>query len=358
MPRHYPPARHSPIKEFLPLRFRLLLPLLLFCLGACQPEPKSVTVELTGHAVGTSYSLSLVDRQGNFELPAFQKALKQLFRQAKYSLSTYHSQSELNRINRAAADTLVPVSPQLHQVLAEGIRLNKLTRGSLDISLAPLSALWGFGADGVPEQIPSTSQLAATSAITGMDKLQLTDEGIRKSLGEVQLDLNTIGKGHVVDQIAVLAEEFGLADYKIELGDEQRLKGRDGRGAPWQIEILNPLPQGTASEQVIYPGNNAIATTGDLKRYFERDGVRYSHILDPATGRPISHKLASVTVLHPSGMTADGLATALMVMGPEAALKFAEQHQLAVHMISRAGDSYTSCNSSAFARYLEPERLQ
>ena len=137
------------------------------------------------------------------------------------------------------------------------------------------------------------------------------------------LILSTTAKGYGVDVVAELIESNGFTNYLVEIGGEMRLKGFKHTGELWAIAIEKPLTNERSVQQVIIPKDNAVATSGDYRIYFEADGQRFSHIIDPATGKPIKHSLVSVTVIHPSSMTADGLSTTLMVMGMEQGMAFA-----------------------------------
>jgi len=271
-------------------------------------------------------------------------------------MSTYHNTSEISRFNQSSSTEPVMVSAGLRKVVLEGIRLHQLTSGSLDITLNPVSALWGFGPEGRPHTIPSDEKLSEVLKIVGVDKLTINGNNMAKNNPSLKVDLNTIGKGYVVDLVAELLERHAISNYMVEIGGEMRLKGHNGEGSLWRVGVINPASNGRKAKQEVYPGNNGMATAGDYYQYFEENGQRFSHILDPETGKPISHNLASVTVIHPSSMTADGLSTGLMVMGDKKGLAFAEKHQIAAYMIIRDGDKFISKMSTAFNTYLSQDK--
>ena len=144
-----------------------------------------------------------------------------------------------------------------------------------------------------------------------------------------------------------------LVNYLVEIGGEMRLKGFKHTGELWHVAIEKPSIEERAVHQIIVPGDNAVATSGDYRNYYEVDGQRFSHIIDPSTGLPIAHKLVSVTVIAPSAMTADGLSTALMVMGEEQAFAFATQHDIAAYIISKTEDGFKEQITVKFMSYLK-----
>ncbi len=342
----------------------LLWPLLLsyLLLSGCSPQSEQSAYlyeqkKLEGQAIGTTYTIIYLDGDKPLEPTQLEQEFNVLLNNANQSMSTYHRNSEISAFNRLLSAEPMNASPTLLKVVQEGIRLNEMTDGALDITLKPLSAIWGFGPDKKPHTIPSQSAIEAVLAKTGVDKLTLTTTTIAKSVPDLELDLNTIGKGFLVDETAQLLERHNITNYMVEIGGEMRTKGHNGRGTPWRIGVVNPTGGVPKAQRAVYPGNNGIATSGDYYQYFEENGVRYSHILDPSTGKPIGHKLASVTVFHPSSMTADGLATAIMVMGAEKGLALAKKHNLAIYLIIRDGDKFVSKMSPAFEPYLDADKV-
>lgn len=328
----------------------------------CSKEPEQAKIlyeqkKLQGQAIGTTYSIVYLDGQTPLSTTKLEKEFNALINAANQSMSTYHRNSEISAFNRMHSTEPMAASETFRKVVIEGIRLHRMTEGSLDITLKPLSAIWGFGPDKKPHTIPTSDAIDAVKAKTGVDKLHLTDSTIAKSVPELELDLNTIGKGFLVDQTAQLLESYNVQNYLVEIGGEMRLKGHNSRGKPWRIGVVNPTGGKPKAQRAVYPGNHGVATSGDYYQYFEENGVRYSHILDPQTGKPINHKLASVTVFHPSSMTADGLATAIMVMGAEKGLALAEKHNIPLYLIIRDGNHFVSKMSSAFEPYLDQDKV-
>lgn len=324
-------------------------------LASCSKDNNINEVRLQGLAIGTIYNIAYLPPESPLKGNLNQQ-LAELFEQANQSMSTYHDTSEISKFNQLSSTEPVVVSEDLRKVMAEGIRLHKLTLGSLDITLKPLSALWGFGPEGKPHTIPTDEALLDVREIVGADKLTINGNQMAKKHPLITVDLNTIGKGYVVDLVAELLESHAINNYMIEIGGEMRLKGQNVNEGLWRVGVLKPVSNERKAKLEVYPGDNGLATAGDYYQYFEQDGKRFSHIIDPVTGKPVSHNLASVTVIHPSSMTADGLSTGLLVMGEKVGLAFAEKHQIAVYMIIRDGDKFISKMSTAFKTYLSPKK--
>jgi thiamine biosynthesis lipoprotein len=268
-------------------------------------------------------------------------------------MSTYRKDSELSRFNQYKGSDPFPVSLEMVTVVKEAIRLSKLTSGALDVTVGPLVNLWGFGPEARPDEVPTDAELAERRKIIGIDNLSVQDGALQKAIPELYVDLSTIAKGWGVDVIADYIESQGIHNYMVEIGGEIRMKGKNHENTAWRIAIEKPDVNERAIQEIIEPGDMAIATSGDYRNYFERDGIRYSHIINPQTGQPINHKVVSVTALHPSCMTADGLATGLMVLGEKKGIELANQQGLAVFMVVKTEDGFKEVASEAFKSYLK-----
>jgi FAD:protein FMN transferase len=334
--------------KFSSLQF-YLLPLVLLLLVACTQAP--VESVLHGRTMGTTYNIKFVNSAGLDEAH-LQQQIDSKLEHVNALMSTYDPQSELSRFNQWQSTEPFPLSDETLLVMREAKRLGELSGGLLDVTVGPLVNLWGFGPQARPEKIPSPQQIEAVQAAIGLDKLVLDKNSARKLQPDLYVDLSTIAKGYGVDVVADFMQEQGIEHYLVEIGGEMRLKGVKASSQPWRVAIEKPISTERAVQQIITVGDNALATSGDYRNYYEQDGVRYSHLIDPSTGYPIQHNLVSVTVVHPSSMIADGLATALNIMGPERGLAFAEQHNLAVMLITREKDGFKAYNTREFEPYL------
>ncbi len=281
------------------------------------------------------------------------QGVEAILKQLNQDMSTWIPDSELSTFNRSTSLKPVEVSEGLRRVIKESIRLGHLSEGKLDVTVGPLVNLWGFGPESRPEKQPTDEEIAQAKARVGIEHLTLVGNNMSKAIPNLYVDLSTIAKGYAVDLVAEYLEQQGFNDYLVEIGGELRVKGFKHTGELWHVAIEKPISEGRAVQQVIVPRNNAVATSGDYRKYFEEDGQRFSHIIDPGTGKPINHKLVSVTVIHPSSMTADGLSTAMMVMGEEKALAFAEDNQLAAYLIIKTDDGFVEQSTVKFMQYLK-----
>lgn len=331
--------------------YRALLLVFITLLAGCSPSEQ--VVRISGPTMGTSYHIAWIGQPDSSK--ELQPLIDERLAAINHSMSTYDPESELSRINRGLAatdgDGWMPVSADLYEVLNDAVDIYRKSGGLFDISVGPLVNLWGFGPDAALDEVPAADKLEAARQNVGLDALVLRPQpaAIRLSAPRY-LDLSAIAKGWGVDDIASLLESHGLHNYMVEIGGEIRTAGAKADGSLWRIAVERPStdPGDRSVELIIEPGDSAVATSGDYRNYFEQDGVRYSHTINPFTGRPVTHTLASVTVVLPSSAMADGWATALDVAGPEQGMALAEQYDLPVFMIVREGDHFRELASSRF----------
>jgi len=312
-------------------------------------------VVFSGMTMGTSYSIKVSGLPERYGFDQLRTEIESLLDRIDRTMSTYNPESEVSRFNQYEDTSLFPVSSEVLEVLEESQRISELTGGALDITVAPLVNLWGFGADGRAAVVPDELRIEALLKQTGYQKIEVRREppSVRKRLPGVTIDLSSVAKGHAVDRVAMLLEAKGVLGYLVEIGGEIRTGGFKTGKAPWVIGIERPVSGERAVQQVVTMGDNSMATSGDYRNYFEADGIRYSHLIDPTTGRPIRHQLASVSVIHRSCMTADGLATAVMVLGPEKAYRIALAENLAVYLMVRRQSGFEVRSTPAFQAYLK-----
>lgn len=330
----------------LPFIRYICVMVLVVALTQCAPQ-QSPEVYLTGPTMGTIYNIKYVP-QSAIEAPALQQKVDAVLLEVNQLMSTYMPDSELSRFNQWQSTEPFPLSDETLKVMQEAKRLGALSHGLLDVTVGPLVNLWGFGPEARPNKIPTSEQIQMARARIGLDRLVLESNAARKKTPDLYVDLSTIAKGYGVDRVAELLEDNGIHNYLVEVGGEMRLSGKKSSGSEWRVAVEKPVSSERAVERIISVGNNAIATSGDYRNYYEENGKRYSHLINPNTGYPITHNLVSVTVVTPSSMTADGLATALSIMGQEEAMKLAEQNDLAVLLITKEADGFKEYTSSKF----------
>ncbi|WP_261131113.1 FAD:protein FMN transferase [Serratia quinivorans] len=319
-------------------------------LTGCGPEQ----VNLDGKTMGTSYSVRYVTGDDTPSATKMQAEIDKRLELVNDQMSTYRPGSELSRFNASrAVDKPFPVSAATTEVVLEALRINRVTDGALDVTVGPLVNLWGFGPEGRPDKVPSAAELERRRAWTGIDKLSVQGNALVKSIPELYVDLSSIAKGYGVDVIAQYLQSQQVKNYMVDIGGEVRTRGHNGEKKPWRIAIERPTAGMEQKAQlVIQPGEMSIATSGDYRNYFEQDGVRYSHTIDPVTGKPIHHHLVSVTVLSPTCMAADGLSTGLNVLGPERGMALANLMGIPVFMIVKTAKGFEERYSEAFKPYL------
>jgi thiamine biosynthesis lipoprotein len=320
-----------------------------------KPSPQSADVHpltLSGSTMGTYYRVTIASPPASLELEKLKTEITELLVEINAQMSTYISDSELSRFNDYKMTDWFPVSFETAMVVAEGIKIHQLTEGAFDITVGPLVNLWGFGPPGKSEDIPTVKQISESLKKVGSNHLKsrLSPPALKKEIVDLYVDLSGIAKGFGVDSIANLLETQGLMNYIVDIGGEMKTRGRKNANSPWRIAIESPIVDKKEIQQVINLNDQAIATSGDYRNYFEKDGKRYSHEINPRTGYPIQHRLASVTVLDSSCMRADALATALIVLGPEKGFQLAEKESNAALFIIKGEDGFFEKETTKFKR--------
>jgi thiamine biosynthesis lipoprotein len=316
---------------------------------SCTPAPQQISV--SGETMGTTYHIRYVTANPNHSPERVKERVDAVLEQVNSQMSTYDPNSELSLFNQRETTEPVVISRSLETVVRRALEIGRETNGLLDVTVGPMVNLWGFGPLGRPEQVPTEEQLREVRDQVGYQYLTVENHQLTKAVPDLYVDLSTIAKGYGVDRVAILLEQMEIRNYLVEIGGEMRMRGTKPGEQPWRIAVEQPVTLDRAVQRIIEPGNNAVATSGDYRNYFEEDGVRYSHIIDPRTGYPIQHNLVSVTVISETCMDADAYATALTVMGAEKALEFANQKGLAVLLVTRENDQYKEYTSTAFKRF-------
>jgi FAD:protein FMN transferase len=283
---------------------------------------------IQGNTMGTTYHIKVVSGYSKNQ-SGLKAKIEQRLKAINQSLSAYLSDSEISRFNDfQRAGEKFKISPDFYQVIKTAQDIFKLSDGAWDGTVNPLVDLWGFGRQGPKNKIPSPGEIAALLPEIGFGNLEILENGfLIKKRSSVTLDLSSIAKGFGVDQIAALLQQEGFQDYLVEIGGEVFAAGYRKDGRPWRVGINRPQKQATFDDvyKVVNLHNKAFATSGDYRNFFEIEGVRYSHVIDPKTGYPVSNGVVSVSIIAASCSYADGLATAVMVMGPERGIEFIDR---------------------------------
>ena len=326
-------------------------------LAACGDPAPEVRV-YSGATMGTTYSVSIADAHADGDAVAAAVAAE--LRAVNGRMSTWLDDSELSRFNRRASTDWQPVSASLCVLVERALDISAETGGAFDITILPLVDLWGFGAGGRIARLPTLAELAEIRARTGYAKLSAdcAAPALRKTRADLKIDLSAIAKGYGVDRVAERLDALGFANYLVEVGGELRLRGRKTRDTPWRIGLERPEAGLSSVQTSLAPGDTGIATSGDYRNYYERDGQRYSHAIDPATGAPLRHTTAAVTVLAPRAADADAVATALLVMGAEKGLSFAAARGIAALFLDRRGSEIHARPTPAFTEMVRSSGRQ
>lgn len=327
-------------------------PVLWLCLSAwllsgCSGWGSTEVHKLSGYSMGTSYTVSLVAKES--EARALDGEVRTAIEEVNQAMSTYLPRSDVSRFNDSPVDGWIAVSPMTADVVSLALEIAEATDGAFDPTVGPLVDLWGFGPKETTDRVPSGSDIEAAMAMVGWQAIEVdsTANKLRKSEPR-ELDLSAIAKGYAVDQVASMLEARGIENYLVEIGGEMRFAGTKPDNMPWRVAIETPDSEQRSVYKILEVTDGAMATSGDYRNFFEQDGRRYSHTLDPQTGYPIRHDLVSATVLGERSVLSDAYATAFMVLGAEDAMALASELDLAVYLIQRDGEGDTETMSDRF----------
>ncbi|HOX70236.1 MAG: FAD:protein FMN transferase [Dokdonella sp.] len=323
-------------------------------LAGCSASPRVLLFE--GESMGSTWAVRCVDHESS--RADIRAAVEQRLALVDRQMSTWKSDSDLSRFNAAAAGTWHRWPPELFKVVEAALKLAADTDGAYDPTVGPLVDLWGFGAAGMRREPPDAMSVEAMRARTGWQRVQL-DPAQQRALqsGGTHLDLSSIAPGFALDLIGEYLESRGITNYLVEVGGELRGRGSKPDGSDWQVAIQHPVDNDSADgsitpEHVIGLRNASLGSSGDYRHFFEDQGRRYAHRIDPRTGYPLDNGVASVTALSEQGIDADPMATALSVLGAEAGIDFARRRNIAALFIVRRGDGFEERMTPAFAALL------
>ncbi len=337
----------------------LWLAAVLAGMTGCTAPPPPIA-ELHGQTMGTRFSIKLSPPPSDDRLITLRRAIEHRLAEINQQLSTYTPDSDLMRFNRSRSTDWQSVPAALAMLVDQAKSISRHTEGHYDVTVGPLVELWGFGASGPRTTPPSAAAIKAALAEVGDQRLdvRLTPPSLRKHVPALAIDLSSIAKGWAVDQISDLLLAHGIDAFLVEIGGETRARGVKHTGQPWRIAIERPLYGTRDIQGGIEATDIAIATSGDYRNYFEHDGQRYSHTIDPTSGEVVHHRLASVTILADTCAEADAWATALLALGERRAPELAERLGLRALFIVREPGGLREQASGALARAQRWRSLQ
>ena len=328
----------------------------IFCalqLVACS-EPRISVDAIKGKTMGTTYSILWTPKLSVSLSGTIQSEIDSLLMSLNSQMSTYDPSSELSLFNSKKAPASQEISTQFSDVISLSLSLSELTGGLFDVTVGPLVNLWGFGPDKTPIKAPTNKKIQEILKNIGSKGISL-NQGVLSKTDPRYIDLSAIAKGYAVDAVAELLDQHDINDYLVEIGGEMKAKGVKSPGVSWKIAIETPDLLVRKVHKILPVTDISIATSGDYRNYFELEGRRYSHSINPNTGKPVEHSLASVTILDESCARADALATAMLVMGMDKAKEFSELNDIKAYLIVRDQEGeFIEHLSPAFAGWLSP----
>ena len=307
----------------------------LLVFGYQQQHRQRTVHVLEGWTMGSTWRVSVAGAP-DLELVPLKADIEAALGELDRQLSGYRDTAELAQLNRSPIGVWRTLPPHLGAVLGFGKQLHRDTNGAFDLTVKPLVNLWGFGVAEPRTTVPTDAEIAAARVRLGSDMIELSADGKRvRRQSDVTVDVDAIAPGHAADIISGLLRQRALPDHLVDIGGELKAAGRKPDGTAWRIGVEQPELARGKVVQIIELTDVGVATSGDYRDFVEIGGKRYSHTIDPTTGRPVEHNLASVTVLAPTALAADGYATTLMVLGPERGMAWADARGLAVYMLIR-----------------------
>ncbi len=332
----------------------VIMTLAVAALAGCSFQEEEKVWEISGGIFGTSYHINVVLPDDNAKLKLLAQGIQSELEQVDNAMSTWKQDSELSRLNHQTDQMEWTVlSAPLFEVIQRAQEISAQTDGAFDATIGPVVNLWGFGPEARPEHTPSDEELQRMLSVTGWEFLELDQEALAIRTQQPQyIDLSGIAKGYGVDVVARYLDSQGVQAYLVEIGGEVRTRGRKPEGDIWRLAVETPSEQARQVNVVVALDQKSMATSGDYRNYYESEGMRYSHTIDPDTGRPIDHRLASVTVISDDCMTADALATAFNVMGFERAMSLATRENIPAYFIVRGEAGFDVHSTPAFSAYV------
>ena len=332
---------------------------MLTIVGACATTPQPTV--LHGEGLGSEWTVKL-GAPAPGDLAEIQRGIQAHVEAVLHSISRWDDASEMSALNTSARSDWQPVSSELFEPLSYAFTLAADTGGAFDPTIAPLVDAWGFGKAGRRYEPPSPEALSAARSRVGFEKVALDASGprVRKPAG-MQIDLSSMQHGRGADAVSEYLNSLGISSYLVDVGSEIRARGESPEGGAWHVAVERPPPADATSpasaangfERVVSLKDAGIATSGNFRYFFDYNGRRYSHRIDPRTGEPVAHSLVSVTVIDPICMHADALATALTVLGPDEGFEYAARRHIAALFISKSGDALVEKMTPRFASYLD-----
>ena len=326
--------------------------IIFFLLNFSCSQEKNYNAQIKGNTMGTYYFIEVIDVPIELKIKNIELEINDTLKKANKILSNWDKDSEISIINKLNKTTPIKISDELNEVFKTAYKINVKTNGFFDITLDPIIELWGFGYKSKQTKTaPTEQQIKNTLSIVGQRSLldiNYENNELIKKNKNLKINLSSIGKGFGIDLIGKKLNQLGIKNYLINIGGDILTKGHNKKNKNWIIGIENPNLKEKLIKDIVNLTNKGLATSGDYKNFFTKDGKRYSHIINPKTGKPIMHSTKSVTVIHENSMKADGWATAFLALGSLEGLKIADKEKIAVLFIDEIDNKLIKFKSSAF----------
>lgn len=334
----------------------VILCLALWITGCSPSDTSKKFYSFNGPTMGTWYNVKVQGLPQGLSPDGVKAEIDSVLNDINQKMSTYIDNSEVTLFNRAPVNKPFAVSAETLKVLKISQQVYQQSNGAFDITVGPLVNLWGFGPGFKEDAIPTEKQIQTLLETVDASAITLNSDSLVKSKA-VAIDLSAVAKGYATDQVANRLQALGISRYMVEVGGEIRVGEPKVSGGKWKIAIEQPISYERAIQKILSVERVAVATSGDYRNYFEKEGKRFSHTIDPRTGMPVQHGLASVTVIHESCAYADAYATALTVLGPVEGLKLAKRLNLAVYMLVKTASGFEVLQTEAFSQYVDNSEI-
>ena len=337
-------------RKVSPMNFRrsdLNVVFVMLCLTALLPfrlsgqESIDVPFEIVGKTMGPiAYKVIIAHHPDSVTPQELQKRIGESLERVNGLMSTYLPDSDVSRFNTSRSTGYQEVALETATVIAKAIEISKQSNGAFDITVGPAVNLWNFGPNKKDFVLPTDEMIAEVKELVGFQFLdvRMNPPAIKKSNPSLQIDLSAIAKGYAVDQVSVMLDEFGCEKFMVEVGGEVSTRGERFEGGSWRIGVERPTEKGRALTSVAEISDRAMATSGDYRNFIEHGGKRFSHTIDPKTCQPVTHSLASACVVANDCMTADALATAIMVLGVDRGKQLCSSLEVDYLLVERDSD--------------------
>ena len=337
-------------KNKSPINYAILI--ICFLLNFSCSQEKNYNAQIKGNTMGTYYFIEVIDVPIELKIKNIELEVKNTLKKANKILSNWDKDSEISIINKTNKTTAIKISDELNEVFKTAKEINAKSNGFFDLTLDPIIELWGFGYKNKQKQIiPKDNQIKNILSLIGQKsflEMNFDNNELIKKNKDIKINLSSIGKGYGIDLIGKKLDQLGINNYIINIGGDILTKGYNSKKENWVIGIENPNLKEKLIKEIVNLTNKGLATSGDYKNFFTNDGKRYSHIINPKTGKPIMHSTKSVTVIHENSMKADGWATAFLALGSLEGLKIADKEKIAVLFIDEIDNKFIKFKSREF----------